>query len=286
MSHIRYIEEEEEKNCTLKNNSSWSLIDEDTAFIQKFDNNIDCTLSQDSDEVPLLKNVKIRQQENFSYIWSKIGDRVIVTFSDDNLSKFIKRHPYTKNKNDKKLSKNANKLRFLEEKKQTNWYRNIFYWVKNIDVIKCLIGKEIEYYLKFVENPTIEKAMKIIDDLVMWRNGFEKYPKSLKAIEFKEKLETLWIQKKSNPLDGIDYLIKPIQEIMKYLKEIDEKKLLKKTELDMKLENTILKQKLTEVNFKIADKQESMFNMNLKKKIYEERDLDKKRNIKYNYKFK
>ena len=127
-----------------------------------------------------LKNVKLNYQIPPHSISCKIGRNTIVIMSDDNLASFLKRNPYTKHQKDINFLKKANQLKFLEEKKKSNWYRNVFYCFKYIKVIEPFVPNI--NVMKFIKSPFIKTANLIFQNMEMYRNGFQKYLKVTLAI--------------------------------------------------------------------------------------------------------
>ena len=119
----------------------------------------------------------------------------------------------------------------------------------------------------------------------MFRSGFEKYPKGTLSTKFLTELnKSLDSNKFDDPCKGLDYVLKPIKYICNYLSDVgtQESKVTFIDDLDH--EKHILEKNWIESSIRISSRESLCFNKQLKKKIYEAKDLDKKRNLKFLYK--
>ena len=101
-----------------------------------------------------------------------IRKKSIKLIEGENLVQFLKRNSYTKNKNDSKLSNVSNWLKYCNEKRHTNWLRNLFCWFNNIEAITVLNWNAKDFIMKFLEDPTVKGAENIIDNLELARSLF------------------------------------------------------------------------------------------------------------------
>ena len=231
-----------------------------------------------------LKNVKLNDQLSPHSISCKIGMNTIVIMSNDNLARFLKRNPYTKHQKDSNFSKKANQLKFLDEKKTSNWYRNLFYCFKNIKAIEPFVPNI--NVMKFIQNPSIKTANLIFQNMEMYRSGFQKYPRGTLAIKFLNDLNMCQTQIKfTEALEGLDYVIKPIKYICKYLTEININNSSENEEIDIQMERQIMDQNAIEASTMNRSDESYCFNFDLKNRIYEIKDKDKKRNLKFYNKY-
>ena len=209
-------------------------------------------MSDESDT--LLKNVtpswlnetKIIKQREY-LIWKKS----IKLIEGENLTQFLKRNSYTKNKKDPKLSNISNRLKYCNEKRHTNWLRNLFCWFNNIEAITVLNWNAKDFILKFLEDPTVKGAENIIDNLELARSLFNKERmhedvcRVIELINLKIKDKKRHILKQS---DAFEYLIKPFIYIKTYISHRinNEERLL--TIKDFKTECQTLDNNFTECN--------------------------------------
>ena len=242
-------------------------------------------LSQDSDGVSILRDVKLKQPSARPLIFWKIRDQLITIKPGENLSSFLNRNPYKKHQRDFSLSKEANKLKFLDEKKTSNWHRNVFYWYKNIAAIEIFLSDSKFDILSFVQSPSIKAAKYLIQSIEMFRRGFEKYPKGTLATKFLTELnKSLESNRFDDSCKGLDYVLKPIKYIWSYLSDVGTKEPNQTLTDDLSPEKQILEKNRIESSTRISSCESLCFNKQLKKKIYEAKEFDKKRNLKFLYK--
>ena len=108
-----------------KHNSKWP-----TVVYQKLEER----LSQDSDGVSILKDVKLKIVSERPLILWKIRDHLITIKPDENLSSFLKRNPYTKH----------HRFQFVERSNPIK----IFSWEEDFKLIQeyiLLIQKHCSY---------------------------------------------------------------------------------------------------------------------------------------------
>ena len=210
----------------------------------------------------------------------------VVLIDGENLTSFLNRYPYSRNKNKGSLSNSSNRLKFWNEKRYSNFLRNLFYCYKNVNALAILDGRYKERILLFLQNPSKSEAKLLIEWIYYYKEFFIKKPTTYLAIKFIDILNTiLWNSRNfKDSIEGIDFCFKPFKYIHYYLSQYEIQMKNEKPVIEIYPESIIHDLNIEESKNQLSDKISSNFNRILYNSIYEKKYSNKKRNIKYKLK--
>ena len=212
----------------------------------------------------------------------KILNENVTLFEGENLATFLRRYPYSKNKNNVLLSSSSNRLKYLNEKRYSNFLRNLFYCYKNIKAIEILDDRYKEKLIKFLQTPSKYKAKQLIDAINYYREFFTIKPTTYKALKFVDTLNSILGDQKRfvDSIEAIDFWFKPLRYIYNYLNQFEVQKKNEKPVVEMQPESIIHDLNIEEFKNPLSGKLSDKLNASVKSSIYDYRE-NKKRHLKY-----
>ena len=236
------------------------------------------------DNVNFLEKNEIIIEEEKSISWINGSIKLI---EGENLSHFLQRYPYWKNKNNNLLWNSANKLQFLGNKKYWNYLRNIYYWFRNIKALKILNENFESEILNLIKNPNKEEWVWIILRIYKCKIFYLKEISDEIGNEFVNILENITSKRLDfeNPSKALDYCLVPFRNIYIYLsnQKINNKN--ENPEIEIIAENIIHELNLIEENAEVSDIESVKFNKMLYNSLSKNDISTKKRDKKNNHKF-